>query len=1825
MSSKDKDNRLNKVRQFFRSVGRSTGGNAKEERDLRPALESELRPETPVAQRCKTLKELGEDLRSENLDESSVTKLWDLTKDLIVDNKSTEHRQTTLTFYKILIQTQYRKLTLMREHFFLVIQNHEVPEDLKHRLELLIALTENGKDITHFEEKIGKFMLQWLPQIANGLLLCQYLDMLVNLIKFNAAHLDNEIVVGIVQNACQLSCTVSDDAIGLQCLNILELVLCYTIFPNETLALCVMTLCRTVNHIPYCQTSWKNMKKLLGTNLGYSSLLIMFNILNDKTYYNDPNLLRGAVFHINMGIFGSTHAFVFSPIFSTTSSVLMSFLHALESKKLIVTYEVILSIRKVVTKYGEDLPERIWDIICEILSAIADNIVYYEKEGLRKDFTLQENFHETIDAIEELMHADKLQANKDLIYDLIERVSESRPESSVLNLIDYRSKKISATKPEWLTLLNDFVCRFYRIPNTNIRVKTIHSLMQIMDASRASYEEEILQRVVIPQFGNIASEPDLMIRVVVCKALVQFATDCETKRCAELIDIMEKVLNRPFEQYALDESTCKSEGEIQDVSTVVEGLIRIFVVKLYHQPSSHAIKVFNILMGHLEQHYQKPKVFEHVSLVRSKIFSWMLKARANASYYIGYPDHECGTIRFSPYLGIESNLQHAVSGHSIQAGQEHSTVNCTKFSIRRACKIIVKCIAEDKDYSIFQLVVKELPQILQNKALILGNDMEALGLALCNVLPDPKSPPRSFHTAKPSLDECNALILPAIASLVIYHQYLSSDLKLRMIEAVKVVIRSNANAHICINTLSIMILEMPETLSRQLAEVLLEISKMSRTASVAIPVLEFLSILSRLPNDLFANFVPRHYMYVFAVSLSYTKPHPYDHYTVSLAHHVMTGWLLKCKMNMRKNFVMYIISGLQTDANVPVKDHTIRNEDSSSRQRSTSLTERVSRNRDSAFDMSDNLKSIQAELAETVIDFLARHTFSPCSTLPKRLPAIECMLKDGPSQTWLVGHNLVTITTNGCPSAPKANGLCDRCSLLMNKSNSPYAKSEVTGTPSSFVGGPVSPEILTTTGPAVETSNDVQPPNRRYTKASLQYSSGTESGTSTDLTSTSTSSSSQHQTHRQTSNSSSASLEALSRRGSNPEPENRIESSSVLGNSLNQLSHASSGTMSSQQPTCARSCTGWAEIYIRRPTGNISWIMHIQNPIANDCLGTDLPLSDLTSLFLPTMHGGVFGPDFVEEAKLLSPAPPIPTLSPREPYDQERPRRLDAAKLAVARVRALQRQEEVTSAVSAASGPIDIPKSSKRGKDPSGSLSDGEADEEGAAFEDGRSRARNPVRRVNSSPEMSSSLRKPTGKDFNISGQMAGNQLDQEEASKKKVVVGGGYSKDIRVSCEAIPEEIAGSTPPSQADSLKDEKDDPAKKKPESSGLGGKEPSLPPKQHSADDVTNQMSTNPVTGSASATNLKIPLDLQKLNTSAKQSAAPLSPRLLAKNAAIKVASFSSNVGGGAGGGLGDYGNNNMDMIRGRSKTISVVREVNGKSRTPLALPSFGAAAKASMNSKLGISPSFVFLQLFHNGQLQSSDPPLKVGSDNMATITLLDLIPPFETHKFGVLYVGPGQCNNEVGILRNRYGSVRYVEFLRSIGTLVSLKDAKENNLFVNMDTNGSDGNFTYIWKDDVVQITFHVATLMPNHENDPNCNEKKKHIGNDYVSIVYNESGEEYNLNTIKGQFNYACVVVQPLELNMNRVFVKARHEIAKFVCHPEPKIVSDRSAPLLARQLALHANLASHVYQSMKTKNPYASNWLERLRKIKNLRTKLLNETKQKRDAGKDEHSSWW
>lgn len=116
---------------------------------------------------------------------------------------------------------------------------------------------------------------------------------------------------------------------------------------------------------------------------------------------------------------------------------------------------------------------------------------------------------------------------------------------------------------------------------------------------------------------------------------------------------------------------------------------------------------------------------------------------------------------------------------------------------------------------------------------------------------------------------------------------------------------------------------------------------------------------------------------------------------------------------------------------------------------------------------------------------------------------------------------------------------------------------------------------------------------------------------------------------------------------------------------------------------------------------------------------------------------------------------------------------------------------------------------------------------------------------------------------------------------------------------------------------------------------------------------------------------------------------------------------------------------------------------------------------------------MFLQLYHTAHFGSpSEKPLLVPQTTAVqrAVTNLDRIQPYETHKIGVLYVGPGQASNETEILANQHGSLRYTEFLQRLGTLVRLKDVDESVFLGGLDRNGENGNFAYIWQDDVTQV-----------------------------------------------------------------------------------------------------------------------------------------------------------
>jgi hypothetical protein len=133
------------------------------------------------------------------------------------------------------------------------------------------------------------------------------------------------------------------------------------------------------------------------------------------------------------------------------------------------------------------------------------------------------------------------------------------------------------------------------------------------------------------------------------------------------------------------------------------------------------------------------------------------------------------------------------------------------------------------------------------------------------------------------------------------------------------------------------------------------------------------------------------------------------------------------------------------------------------------------------------------------------------------------------------------------------------------------------------------------------------------------------------------------------------------------------------------------------------------------------------------------------------------------------------------------------------------------------------------------------------------------------------------------------------------------------------------------------------------------------------------------------------------------------------------------------------------------------------------------------------------------------------------------------YKFGVLYAAPGQTT-EAEILSNRHGSPAFDEFLAFLGNKIQLKGWKK--YAGGLDTkSGSTGESAVYTKYAGLEFLFHVANMLPYKEGDEQQLERKRHIGNDVVVIVFQEGDAKLKPDFIRSVFNHIIIIVRPVKL----------------------------------------------------------------------------------------------
>lgn len=152
-------------------------------------------------------------------------------------------------------------------------------------------------------------------------------------------------------------------------------------------------------------------------------------------------------------------------------------------------------------------------------------------------------------------------------------------------------------------------------------------------------------------------------------------------------------------------------------------------------------------------------------------------------------------------------------------------------------------------------------------------------------------------------------------------------------------------------------------------------------------------------------------------------------------------------------------------------------------------------------------------------------------------------------------------------------------------------------------------------------------------------------------------------------------------------------------------------------------------------------------------------------------------------------------------------------------------------------------------------------------------------------------------------------------------------------------------------------------------------------------------------------------------------------------------------------------------------------------------------------------------------------------------------------KIGVLFVAPNQTSQR-DILANTQDSMSlgFKGFLSGLGTMVDLRTHKgfAGKLDLKYFSNGKKMLYHV---SDKVETAFHVATLMPTASSDPQQVAKKRHLGNDHVTIVWNEHKRDYLPITVTSEFNDVVIVLSPLERKgLIRVKITSKEGIGRCV-----------------------------------------------------------------------------
>jgi tuberous sclerosis protein 2 len=266
----------------------------------------------------------------------------------------------------------------------------------------------------------------------------------------------------------------------------------------------------------------------------------------------------------------------------------------------VVVYEVILSLRRLVRKYGEQLTVE-WDPLVSVMNKCGPHV------DQNPTSSMVACVQEILSLMDNLYTAGKLFMLDTQFIKLLQLYKDYLPPTSTLVLINYLSERAHPAYDDWLDTLRDLMTSFFqKEAATPVKLEALAIFETKLWSFGALYADVMIERGLLPFVHHGSSGDDVAVRQQLVRLIGKIGCDVPTVHYSRLLQLVEAATTVDVVAPSLsDDNKTMIAGAIPEVREVrvvaVGALVDMFVSSLVTPPIDNCVATFTSLvklMGH---------------------------------------------------------------------------------------------------------------------------------------------------------------------------------------------------------------------------------------------------------------------------------------------------------------------------------------------------------------------------------------------------------------------------------------------------------------------------------------------------------------------------------------------------------------------------------------------------------------------------------------------------------------------------------------------------------------------------------------------------------------------------------------------------------------------------------------------------------------------------------------------------------------------------------------------------------------------------------------------------------------------------------------------------------------------------------------------------------------------------------------------------------------------------------------------------------------------------------------------------------------------------